>query len=226
MIRINSEIDQSINSITIDPLCTDYVDENNNVCNVPSTIFTIVSSNDDGDGGVTVESSPANLVTATTWRNTLAFEWNHTVASTAKSSGSSSVRIGIPSDQLLSVSVMNGQTAQLVEGFTNITYLVLTGADSVLRASMTTSISTELELDNDGGWMYIETNIPVTDGYVSDGGQSWVQTPSFVGFFINDNGTQLNIKGDIDDSTSGGRVSDGAQLTVTGIFVSTCINPP
>jgi len=148
MIRINSEIDQSINSITIDPLCTDYVDENNNVCNVPSTIFTIVSSDNDGDGSVTVESSPANLVTATTWRNTLAFEWNHTVASTAKS-GSSSVRIGIPSDQLLSVSVMNGQTAQLVEGFTNITYLVLTGADSVLRASMTTSISTELELDND-----------------------------------------------------------------------------
>jgi len=216
MIRINSEIDQSINSITIDPLCTDYVDEENNICNVPSTIFTIVSSNDDGDGdGVTVESSPANLVTATTWRNTLAFEWNHTVASTAKSGGSS-VRIGIPSDQLLSVSVMNGQTAQLVEGFTNITYLVLTGADSVLRASMTTSISTELELDNDGGWMYIETNIPVTDGYVSDGGQSWVQTPSFNGIFLADDGSQLNIKGDVDVSSYNGFVGDGSQLTVTG----------
>jgi len=111
---------------------------------------------------------------------------------------------------------MDGQTAQVLEGFTNITYLVLTGADSVLRASMTSLIATELELDNDGGSMYIDTNIPVTDGYVSDGGQSWVATPSFNGIFLADDGSQLNIDGDIDVSSYNGFVGDGSQLTVTG----------
>merc|ERR1719491_787529 len=183
-------------------------------CTVPGgTLFTIVSSEE----GVTVETSPANLVTTTTWRNTLNFEWNADVAATAATNGESShVRIGTPSDQLLSVSVMDGQTAQVLEGFTNITYLVLTGADSVLRASMTSLIATELELDNDGGSMYIDTNIPVTDGYVSDGGQSWVATPSFNGIFLADDGSQLNIDGDIDVSSYNGFVGDGSQLTVTG----------
>merc|ERR1712161_34787 len=110
----------------------------------------------------------------------------------------------------------DGQTAQVLEGFTNITYLVLTGADSVLRASMTSLIATELELDNDGGSMDIDTKIPVTDGYVSDGGQSWVATPSFNGIFLADDGSQLNIDGDIDVSSYNGFVGDGSQLTVTG----------
>jgi len=211
MTRIQSEIDfQSINSITIDPLCMDVTEEK--ACTVPGgTLFTIVSSEE----GVTVETSPANLVTATTWRNTLNFEWNADVAATA-TNGESHVRIGVPSDQLLSVSVMDGHTAELLEGFTNITYVVLTGADSVLRASMTSLIATELELDNDGGSMYVETNIPVTDGYVSDGGQSWVSTPSFNGIFLADDGSQLNIDGDIDVSSYNGFVGDGSQLTVTG----------
>jgi len=208
MTRIQSEIDfQSINSITIDPLCMDVT-----ACTAPGgTLFTIVSSEE----GVTVETSPANLVTATTWRNTLNFEWNADVAATA-TNGDSHVRIGVPSDQLLSVSVMDGQTAEVLEGFTNITYVVLTGADSVLRASMTSLIATELELDNDGGSMYVKTNIPVTDGYVSDGGQSWVATPSFNGIFLADDGSQLNIDGDIDVSSYNGFVGDGSQLTVTG----------
>jgi len=208
MTRIQSETDfQSINSITIDPLCMDVT-----ACTAPGgTLFTIVSSEE----GVTVETSPANLVTATTWRNTLNFEWNADVAATA-TNGDSQVRIGVPSDQLLSVSVMDGHTAEVLEGFTNITYVVLTGADSVLRASMTSLIATELELDNDGGSMYVKTNIPVTDGYVSDGGQSWVATPSFNGIFLADDGSQLNIDGDIDVSSYNGFVGDGSQLTVTG----------
>mmetsp|Transcript_44766 Transcript_44766/g.50194 ORF Transcript_44766/g.50194 Transcript_44766/m.50194 type:complete len:361 (+) Transcript_44766:85-1167(+) len=232
MTRIQSEIDfQSINSITIDPLCREE-----SACTVPAggTLFTIVSS-EEGEG-VTVDTSPANLVTATTWRNTLNFEWNADVvaATVAATNGEKShVRIGVPSDQLLSVSVMDGQTAEVLEGFTNITYVVLTGADSVLRASMTSLIATELELDNDGGSMYVETNIPVTDGYVSDGGQSWVSTPSFNGIFLADDGSQLNIDGDIDVSSYNGFVGDGSQLTVTGTitgsidsFGSSTVNTP
>merc|ERR1712194_170724 len=64
--------------------------------------------------------------------------------------------------------------------------------------------------------MYVKTNIPVTDGYVSDGGQSWVATPSFNGIFLADDGSQLNIDGDIDVSSYNGFVGDGSQLTVTG----------
>jgi len=46
--------------------------------------------------------------------------------------------------------------------------------------------------------MYIETNVPVNDGYVSDGGQSWVETPSFNSIYIKGDSSERDIKGVVD----------------------------
>jgi len=214
---------QRINWINIDPSCDS--------CSVPNTIFTIFPSNK-GDG-VTVETSPANLVTATNNKhggNNLSFEWNTDVSFTATSGGG--VRIGIPSDQLQRVSVGEGHNAQIVDGFTTLRSLHAWDGSSV-RASMMSLSSymyfpTDLILLNYGGQMYVQTNIPVTDHYTDNGGQTWVETPSFNGFAVRDTGSQLNIKGDLDVSTRGGEIrgglSDGAQLTLTGTITGTIQN--
>jgi hypothetical protein len=208
----------------------------------PNTTFTIFPSNE--GNGVTIETSPPNLVTVRTCiasklshcpdiykdddeNNILEFDWNTDVSSTATSGGG--VRIGVPPDQLQVVSIYGGNNVQVLDGFTHITGLDVGGDDAILRASMTSlSNSTkELVLENRAGKMHVETNIPVTAGWFSGGGQSWVETPSFNGFrvggtYLNGkatgyNGSQLNIKGDVDVSyATYCFVDDGAQLTVTG----------
>jgi len=210
----------------------------------PNTMFTIVPS-DDGSG-VTIETSPANLLTAvnkySSFGSELVFEWNMDVSSTATSGG---VRIGVPSNELKKVLVYEGHNVQVVDGFTNITSLVVEGDGSILRASMTSlsNSTTSLTLRNMGGTMYVETNIPMTGGsMVVGGGKSWVETPSYNGHIgVKDNGSQLTINGDVDASNyhyldnyelaikgdvdksdfSEESVSDGAQLTVTGTITGT-----
>jgi len=229
MTPIDSDVDQSIDCIYIDLSCDDAGSS------VPNTMVTIFPSNNNDDsggggGGVTVETSPPNLVTVVPGgygglfnceNDFKKFVWNTNVSSTATSGGG--VRIGIPQDQLKVVIVDKGHTVQIFDGFTNAFYLHVEGEDSILRASMTSlSNSTELELANFGGHMYVETNNPVKSGQFAFGGQTWVETPSFNSFFsVFNDGSKLNIKGDVNISTVGwqgvnGRVSDGAQLTVTG----------
>jgi len=226
MTPIDSDVDQSIDCIYIDLSCDDAGSS------VPNTMVTIFPSNNNDDsgggGGVTVETSPPNLVTVVPSRSGVLFNcendlkkfvWNTNISSTATSGGG--VRIGIPPDQLKVVIVIKGNNVQVFDGFTNVTYLRVDGEDSILRASMTSlSNSTELELSNVGGKMYVETNIPVTSGWVQYGGQTWVETPSLNSFYVSNDGSELNIKGDVDVSNTvggvNGEVRDGAQLTVTG----------
>ena len=190
-----------------------------------TTMFTLFPTNE-GDG-ITVETSPANLVIPQVvkdgdyWR-TLEFEWNTDVSSTATSGG---VRIGIPSDQLNGIVVKGGHTAQVLDGFTNIRELYVSGDGSIIRASMMSLVSDTLRLTNSGGRMYVETNIPVS-GYssITNGGQTWIETPSFNHISVTDEGSQLNIKGDVDlrdQDTYDDKVIDGAQLTVTGTIMGT-----
>jgi len=63
-------------------------------------------------------------------------------------------------------------------------------------------------------------------GSDQDGGQSWVETPSFHSFYVSGDGSKLIIKGDINisDNFGGGGVRDGAQLTVTGTITGGNIN--
>jgi len=184
-----------------------------------TTMFTIFPSNE-GDG-ITIETSPANLVSIWQDWNTLVFEWNTDVSSTATSGG---VRIGIPSHQLEEIEVDDGHTAQVFGGFTNIRELRVGDDGSILRASMMSLVSDRLYLVNSGGRMYVETNIPVngTSSSVTVGGQTWIETPSFNNIFVGNEGSQLNIKGDVDlRGTYAGSVWDGAELTVTGTITGT-----
>ena len=216
----------------------------------PNTTFTIFPSNE--GNGVTIETSPPNLVTVRTCiasklshcpdiykdddeNNILEFDWNTDVSSTATSGGG--VRIGVPPDQLQAVSIYGGHNVQVLDGFTHIIGLVVEGDGAILRASMTSlSNSTkELVLRNRAGKMHVETNIPVTDGRFFGGSQSWVETPFFHGFRVAGtlngkatgyNGSQLNIKGDVNVSCyacSYYFVDDGAQLTVTGTITGTIL---
>jgi len=199
---------------------------------VPNTMFTIFPSDNDkdgssGGGGVTVETSPANLFTVknewyeySDFGGSLIFEWNQNVSSIATYGG---VRIGVPSDQLLKVSVGDGHNVQILDGFTNITSLRVRHDDSILHALMTTSISTWLSLSNgQGGNMYVKTNIPVDSSLISSGGRSYVETPSYNNIWVDGVDSELNIKGDINVSTTNfTRVSEGAQLTVTGTITGT-----
>ena len=246
MIPIDSDIDyQNIVVIRIVPKCT--WGSESDVMTVPNTMFTIFPSEE--GKGVTVETSPPNLVTISTLDENglddngldsngfarpgrllgiyLNFEWNTDVSSTATSGG---VRIGVPPDQLQSV-LVTGNNVQILDGFTNITYLNVRNAGSILRASMTSlsNNSTELELTNIGGRMYVETNVPVTRVWVSNegsswarpnpnpsDGQSWIETPSITYFVLFGGGSELYIKGDVDDSRYDLVVNGDEQLTVTG----------
>lgn len=212
MMPIDSGVVQNISDIRIDTSCTGIVGS------APNTLFTIFPS--DGNG-VTVQTSPANLFTAKTEGavDYLVFKWNKEVASTASSGG---VRIGIPSDQLNRVWVYEGNTVQILDGFTSINELLVLDTDSTIRASITSSVATRFELKNEGGQMYIETNVPVTAGWVYKGGSTWVETPSFNRIVISDDGSQLYIKGDVDVTDSEkGDLSIGAQLTITGTITGT-----
>jgi len=217
----DSDINQNLKYIHID------IDINlscDGKMTVPDTIFTIFPSNNEGnDGVITVETSPPNLVTVKVeeYKNNgyndgnLYFQWNKDVSSTATIGG---VRIGVPPDQLKSVWVKGRHNnAQILDGFTTITYLSNDG--SILRASMTSlSNSTELELTTyGGGQMYVETNVLVTGAWFFGGGQTWVETPSIASIALFGDGSELNIKGDADVIS----VSDGAQLTVTGTITGT-----
>ena len=201
---------------------------------VPYTMFTIFPSND--GCGVTIETSPPNLVTVNSvFRGHLMFEWNKDVSSAATSGGS--VRIGIPSDRLKGVRLNGGHNVQIVEGFTNIYSLSVssnlkynpfkTNSSATIRASMMSlSDSTDLELLNDGGQMYVQTNVPVAYGRVTSGGQSWIETPSLncMACYMTVEGKsapELHIKGDVDACVNfnlirSGHLRNGAQLTVTG----------
>jgi hypothetical protein len=237
---IDLDIDQSIiNGIIIDLNC-DWLDAGSSVPNTTFTIFP--SNNDDGSGSnITVETSPPNLITV---RRSLLFGydggignldllWNTIVSSTATSGG---VRIGVPSDRLKRVLVISGHSVQIVDGFTNINYLSV-DSGAILHASMTTlSDSREpytdyygtqfadkpkLTTNNYGGQMYVKTNVPVRRFDVSNGGQSWVETPSIPSVIVLGDGSELNIKGDVDVTSNWfngneEKVEDGAQLTVTG----------
>jgi len=238
---IDLDIDQSIiNGIIIDLNC-DWLDAGSSVPNTTFTIFP--SNNDDGSGSnITVETSPPNLITVrrsllygyTGGIGNLSLKWNTNVSSTAISGG---VRIGIPSDRLKRVLVISGHSVQIVDGFTNINYLSV-DSGAILHASMTTlSDSREpytdyygtqfadkpkLTTNNYGGQMYVKTNVPVRRFDVYNGGQSLVETPSITSIVVSGDGSELNIKGDVDvpgfSFVNGDEetVEDGAQLTVTG----------
>jgi len=206
---------QNISDIRIDPASCTVIGENKNV---PNTLFTIFPSD---DGSVTVETSPANLFTAKTEGdvNYLVFDWMRDVASTATSGG---VRIGIPPDQLKRLWVYEGNTVQVLDGFTSINELLTLGTNSTIHALMTSSISTRFELKNEGGQMYIGTNVNVSAGWVYKGGSTWVKTPSFNRILISDEGSKLYIKGDVDFTDSEkGDLAIGAQLKVTGAITGT-----
>jgi len=197
---------QSIDSISIDLSC-------DGKSSVPNTMFTIFPST--GGNGVTVETSPANLVTVDLDEyGYFGFEWNTNISSTATSGGG--VRIGVPSNQLQVVWVHDGYNVQIVDGFTNITEVTVE-EDSILHASMTSLISTKLRLTSYGGQLYVKTNVPVTWGNIYNGGQSWVETPSYNDISVRDD-SKLSIIGDVDvrNSILGAEVSDDSQLTVTG----------
>ena len=102
----------------------------------PNTTFTIFPSNE--GNGVTIETSPPNLVTVRTCitsefvycsniykdddeNDILEFDWN----TDAISGGG--VRIGVPPDQLQAVSIYGRHNVQVLDGFTHITGLVVEG---------------------------------------------------------------------------------------------------
>jgi len=115
------------------------------------------------------------------------------------------------------VYVRGGHIVSILDGFTNIRFLASGGADSILHALMTSSISNSLQLRNSLGVMYVQTNVPVISGSVCCGGQSWVETPLVTVITVKNDGSKLKILGDVDVSYSyGGKVRNGAQLTITG----------
>ena len=215
---------------------------------IPQTMFAIFPS--EVGNGVTIETSPPNLVTTKiiTYdlmdgkNDVLYLDWNTDVSSNATTGVS--VRIGVPPDQLKSVRLSAWHDVQILDGFTNISELKVLNVSSyggILRASMTSlSNSTSpnsLILHNSGGKMYVQTNVPVKRSTVDNGGQSWIETPSYNDIYVEDSGSELYIKGDVDVSSNnregGFKVSDDAQLTVTGtikgnidIYDNSIVNAP
>ena len=172
-IIITTLVDTDVASFWIGcPACS-YIDGKSSnqgkLPGVPATLITIFPSYDGTSSGIIIETSPPNLGTLVTVEDDafgpyLDIIWNLDVLSTATSG--SSVRICVPSHQLDSVAVDGGHNVQILDGFTNITSLYVEDSGAILHASMTSLISTDLRLDNYGGRMYVETNIPVNHGEV------------------------------------------------------------
>lgn len=205
---ITDGVDQSITAININPNCNGVNGK------MPNTIFTIESGND----GVTVTTSPADLFIVSSSSGTLSFAWNPAVASSA-SSTAGGVRINLPASQLKSVTVGGGYQAQILDGFTSVTSLESSGG-ATLRATFTSSSSTDFTLDNSGGGqMYVKSNVAITGGSIPGGSQAWVETPSYSNVNVS-GGSGLSVKGDV----GSGDVSGGATLTLTGTITGSVTN--
>jgi hypothetical protein len=141
---------------------------------------------------------------------TLSFQWNPAVTSSA-SSTAGGVKINLPASQLKSVTVGGGYQAQVLDGFTSVTSLESNGG-ATLRATFTSSSSTDFTLDNSGGaQMYVKSNVAIIGGSIPGGSQTWVETPSYSNVNVS-GGSGLRVKGDV----GSGSVSGGAILTLTG----------
>jgi len=198
---ITDGVENSITSISISPNCNDAKG------NVPNTMWTI----EPGDDGVTVETSPADLFIVSSSGGTLSFQWNPAVTSSDSSSGGGGVKISLPASQLKSVIVGGGHQAQVLDGFTSVTSVESSGG-ATLRATFTSSSSTDFTVDTSGGaQMYVKSNVAITGGQVPGGSQAWVETPSYTNVDVSGGGG-LRVVGDV----GSGSVSGGARLTVTG----------
>lgn len=176
---------------------------------IPNTIFTIFPSEN-----AEVSSSPANLVTATVSDGgSLSFQWNELIASSASGGG---VRIGLPTGQLIALSLGGVYTAQILDGFTSLKNIQVSGVSN-LKATFTSSEASAINLDVTGvSTVNMVSNVKVRTPEIAGSSTARVETPECE--VVNVSGTaKLFVKGNI----GGGIVSGTGQVTVTGDITGT-----
>jgi len=166
-------------------------------------MFTIMPSNT-----LEVSSFPANLVTSTVSRGCLSFSLVGDVASVA-SATRKGVRVGIPSYMLNSVYLDRAVKAQILNGFTDLKRIRLSGASS-LKASLVSAMS-PITLQIEGASsLAVESNASIT-GYIS--GASSVQLKTSNLEHVNLSGcSKLKVMGNVTSS----QVSGCSTLTADG----------
>jgi len=196
--EITGSIGQSVTDIVLGPECV-----NVNAINVPNTMFTIEPADT-----VTVSSSPANLVTVSNDGEIMELEWNTDVTST---DGGRGVIIGIPAGQLKSVTVGSASSAQIMDGFTDVSSLDVYGASEVW-ATFSSLVLPGLSLSVSGAsTAHIKSNVDITGGSISGASNANVETPAYTRLDVRGD-SNLRIVGDI----SSGSVRGDSTVTATG----------
>jgi len=212
-----SLLQQSVSSEFV-PLTGDYSDVTTVVISptcptggatLPATIFTILPTS---DGTSYVSSDPANLISVTNDNGVMTFDW------TGEGQGvkSGGVQIGLPADQLKSVSVGGDTDGQILDGFTQLNGLDVLG-DAKLTASISSSETESIKINVSGdSTLTLSTNVKVVDRNTNVGGITgdstvYLETPSYEDFYVGGDST-LSVKGNLVN----GDVSGDSEVTVTG----------
>ena len=196
----SASIDQNVTKIVLGPKCLSGVW-------VPISIFTIEPADT-----VTVSSSPTNLVTVSNDGETMQFAWNANVATTVSfPDGGRGVIIGIPAGQLKSVSVGCASSAQIMDGFTDVSSLDVYGASEVW-ATFSSLVLPGLSLSVSGAsTAHIKSNVDITGGSISGASNADVETPAYTALDVRGD-SSLGIVGDI----GSGSVRGDSTVTATG----------
>ena len=192
-----------VTTVVISPTCP------SGGATLPATIFTILPTS---DGTAYVSSDPANLITVTNNNGVMTFDWTG-FGGGVKSGG---VQIGLPADQLKSVSVGGDTDSQILDGFTQLNGLDVLD-DSELTATISSSETDSIKINVSGdSTLTLSTNVKVVDRNANVGGISgdstvYLETPSYEDFYVGGDST-LSVKGNLVN----GDVSGDSEVTVTG----------
>ena len=167
----------------------------------PNVMYTVETSS---DGGVTISTDPANLMTVVEKDGTLSFEFNDTVADEAKDGAG--VLIQMPPDQLQFISCETSGILQVKSGFTSV-QSVRAETSGKLDADLGTANTTTLSISAETSGV---ATVQVGSG---GGGDVSVQTSGVA-----------NIQGDVATvraQTSGKAVVSGIITNPSGSSIST-----
>jgi hypothetical protein len=224
---ITGDIDQSVTGVTIDPGC------NSDGSDTPNAMFTVEVSDD--DAGVTVSTTPPNLVTAVVDGTTLSFQWTTDSETLSQvKGGSSGVKIGFPASQLTTITVKLQETLQVTDGFTSVTDLSFDGQSTTRATFSSLTEGTTLSVNANGqATADVKSNVNVQ---ATSNGQSTlnVETPSCEQVNVNGQ-SSMSVSGDVGGGsvdgqaslTASGSVTDGTTLSANGqssVTISSCDN--
>ena len=196
-----------VSSLTIDPPCP-----KDETVTYPVATYTIQPST-----VPFVSAYPADLVNAVVRGNGLQFEYNDAVANTTDIGG---IRIGLPPDQFKSLSVGGGISTQVLNGFTSVEELDVSGA-AKLNAELSSSSIIASATSRGASTVTIQADTVTT--FLAEGASKLFVDGSVGGGSVS-GVSMLVVTGDIQGSVSNSGVSTIKANTISGSVASSGVS--